>query len=141
MPANFEARSRARLQPWNRIETRPPYAPARRGRPPRCERPGRNGERVMINAAIVERLRYDAEQASGFRSPLARIETLAYEIGQTAPAAMTQASEILALAGVVKECGPTRDEIVEAVEGGCGGDPSGCCVGRMPEAVVKLVRR
>jgi hypothetical protein len=95
----------------------------------------------MISAAMVERLRFEAEQASGFRSPLARIETLAYEIGQTAPAAMTQASEILALAGVVKDCGPTRDEIVEAVEEVCGDDLSGCCVARIADAVVKLMRR
>jgi hypothetical protein len=95
----------------------------------------------MINAAIVERLRYEAEPASGFRSPLARIEALAYEIGQTAPAALAQASEILALTGVVKDCQPTRDELVEAIEEVCGDDLSGCCVNRIAEAVVKLVRR
>jgi hypothetical protein len=95
----------------------------------------------MINAAIVERLRYEAEPASGFRSPLARIEALAYEIGQKAPAAMTQASEILALAGVAKDCGPTRDELVEAIEEVCGDDLSGCCVARIADAVVKLLRR
>jgi hypothetical protein len=44
-----------------------------------------------MNAAVIERLGYEAELTSGFRSPLARIETLAYEIGQTAPAALMQA--------------------------------------------------
>ena len=54
---------------------------------------------------------------------------------------MTQASEILALAGVLKDCGPTRDEIVEAIEEVCGDDLSGCCVARIADAVVRLVRR
>jgi hypothetical protein len=101
----------------------------------------------MVDAQLVERLRRDAwgfqagaPEPEGFASPLRSIEALAYRIGQKAPAALTEASEILALVTVAKNAGPSRDEIAEAIEDVCGDELSGCCVNRIAEAVMKLCR-
>jgi hypothetical protein len=102
----------------------------------------------MVDPQLVERLREDAHgvqpgpfaHAGVFASPLCRIETLAYAMGQKAPEALAEASEILALVTVAKSAGPSRDEIAEAIEEVCGDELSGCCVSRIADAVMKLYR-
>jgi hypothetical protein len=102
----------------------------------------------MVDPQLVERLRQDAygmqpgtfAHSDGFASPLCSIEALAYAIGRKAPAALAEASEILALATVAKSAGPSRDEIAEAIDEVCGDELSGCCVNRIADAVMKLYR-
>lgn len=72
------------------------------------------------------------------RTPLAAIERIAEEIAGKAPAAVGEAAAILALVGEVRASAPQRDEIMEAIEGVCGDDLSGCCLSRIAEAVMKV---
>lgn len=67
-----------------------------------------------------------------------RIEALATEVARRAPALGGVADEIRALLPDLHR-GPTRDEIVEAVEGVCD-DISGACAARIAEAVARLLR-
>ena len=101
----------------------------------------------MVDPLIVERLRQDAHGMhpglfghSHFASPLCRIETLAYTVGQKAPSVLAEASEILALVTAAKSAAPSRDEIAEAIEDVCGDELSGSCVNRIADAVMKLYR-
>ncbi len=72
---------------------------------------------------------------------LASIEHLADEIGRRAPEMGAQTDEILGLTASLRESSVTRDAVIEAIEGVCGEDLSGCCVSRIADAVMRLCAR
>lgn len=74
-------------------------------------------------------------------SPLARIDRLAGEIACLAPAARGAAEEIRAAVDALLAGGPSREEILEAIEDACGDDLSGACAARIADAVTKTLRR
>lgn len=74
-------------------------------------------------------------------SPLAAIERLAAQVRRTAPDCADLAEEIAALAGEARRAGPTREEILEAVESACDEELSGPGASRIAEAVTRLMRR
>lgn len=73
-------------------------------------------------------------------SPLARIDVLAGEIAEVAPAARAAAQEIRSLVCEARRGGPSREEIQESIERVCGDDLSGICAARIADAVARLMR-
>ncbi|HEY8566018.1 MAG TPA: hypothetical protein VIL65_10995 [Beijerinckiaceae bacterium] len=73
-------------------------------------------------------------------SYLCLIEELASEIARTSPVAQPQAEGILALVQEARDRAPTRDAIIEAIEGVCDDDLNGCCLSRIADAVMGLCR-
>jgi hypothetical protein len=72
-------------------------------------------------------------------APLARIDALAAGLARSVPAAWGAAEEIRSLVGEAGSYGPSRDEILEAVERVCGDDLSGICATRIADAVARLI--
>lgn len=73
-------------------------------------------------------------------SPLCRIDRLAAEIGRTAPEARAAAEEIQVLVADARAAGPSREEILEAIERVCDDELSGACASRIAEAVARVLR-
>jgi hypothetical protein len=73
-------------------------------------------------------------------SPLCRIERLAREVALVSPTARGLTEEIRAAVDELRAGGPSREEILEAIEDACGDDLSGPCAARIADAVTRALR-